>query len=515
MTKLAKSVWRDDRGAVAPLVALSLVALIAVGGVAFDYARLAAMDTELQDAADHAALAAATQLDGKVGAQDRATQAAEQLITNQTRFARTDTDHDASVGVAHVTFYADYVSASSFTAASGDEDSTAVQVEVDTRTADFAFTPIAGALHGSLAAKAVAGVSSAVCGVVPFFICSPSEPATNTDLDAAADVTPGIGIKMMEGGDQKGPGNFGFLAYAGTGAKNLEEALSKDSLKDECVSANPAPSVQTEPGQKESVFDGINNRFDVVGSCSSPPCSPSTNERKDLVRQAGSCNWKQNPATAANYPTKLYRPTTAAVLDPGVTPEIMGFPRDLCHATNAGANCPNGLIGNGQWDRAAYFRSNHPTVNWLTDPDLGPNVSRYQTYLWEADPVSPDRLAKKDSSTAGWSAYSTPQAGVCKFPGIAPNANGIDRRRLTAAVVNCHAYGKINGRKTIPVAGYIDVFLVEPSKDRTLCDGNQLPCKTKITNRDDIYVEAIGVSGTGQGGAIPQITRRSVPRLIE
>ena len=69
--------WRNSEGAVAPIVALSLIALIAVGGIAFDYAHVAAMDTELQDAADHAALAAATQLDGNDGAQDRATDAAQ------------------------------------------------------------------------------------------------------------------------------------------------------------------------------------------------------------------------------------------------------------------------------------------------------------------------------------------------------------------------------------------------------------------------------------------------------
>ena len=59
---------RDTQGAVAPTVALSLFALIAAGGIAFDYARLAALDTELQNAADQAALAAASQLDGRAGA---------------------------------------------------------------------------------------------------------------------------------------------------------------------------------------------------------------------------------------------------------------------------------------------------------------------------------------------------------------------------------------------------------------------------------------------------------------
>uniref|UniRef100_UPI003AA95945 pilus assembly protein TadG-related protein n=1 Tax=Tritonibacter scottomollicae TaxID=483013 RepID=UPI003AA95945 len=58
----------DESAAVAPTIALSLFALIAVGGIGFDYARMAALDSELQNAADHAALAAATQLDQQSGA---------------------------------------------------------------------------------------------------------------------------------------------------------------------------------------------------------------------------------------------------------------------------------------------------------------------------------------------------------------------------------------------------------------------------------------------------------------
>src|SRR5688572_7562474 len=77
----------DKSGAVAPIVALSLVALIAAGGLAFDYARVATLDTELQNAADQAALAAATQLDGQERAMERAAAAALALIENDTRFA--------------------------------------------------------------------------------------------------------------------------------------------------------------------------------------------------------------------------------------------------------------------------------------------------------------------------------------------------------------------------------------------------------------------------------------------
>ena len=81
------SLWDDRRGAVAPTVALSLVGLIAVGGLAVDYARLESLDTELQQAADQAALGAVTQLDQQSGAIARATAAAQGLLSNNTLFA--------------------------------------------------------------------------------------------------------------------------------------------------------------------------------------------------------------------------------------------------------------------------------------------------------------------------------------------------------------------------------------------------------------------------------------------
>src|SRR5437667_2590979 len=87
MRGTARKLWRNRDGTVAPTVALSLVGLIGIGGVAFDYAHLASLDTELQQAADQAALAAATQLDGQSGAIARATAAAQSLITNKTLLA--------------------------------------------------------------------------------------------------------------------------------------------------------------------------------------------------------------------------------------------------------------------------------------------------------------------------------------------------------------------------------------------------------------------------------------------
>ena len=69
---------RNDDGAVAATYALALTALIMIAGVGFDYGRLAAMDSELQNGADQAALAGATQLNGASGACSRASAAALQ-----------------------------------------------------------------------------------------------------------------------------------------------------------------------------------------------------------------------------------------------------------------------------------------------------------------------------------------------------------------------------------------------------------------------------------------------------
>ena len=108
MMRLARSLWRNTDGAVAPLVALSLVGLIAAGGIAFDYARLAAMDTELQQAADQAALAAATQLDRTDDSQTRAATAIQdpddshRLASNITRFS--NDSNGSGVEIADIKF---------------------------------------------------------------------------------------------------------------------------------------------------------------------------------------------------------------------------------------------------------------------------------------------------------------------------------------------------------------------------------------------------------------------------
>lgn len=518
MRSLAKRLWSEESGAVAAVYALALPALLAAGGIAFDFARMAALDTELQTAADQAALAAASQLDGTTDARTRATTAAQTLITNQTRFANDGLGAAIGIDALNIEFYVDKAGTD---LADNDGEANFVNVTVNTRTANYALTPIVGAFSADMSAEAFAGVGSAICGVVPFFICNPTEPVGNTDPYYPVGVTPGVGIVMGEGGSQWGPGNFGFIETLGSGAANAAEALASNALFSSCVQTDQ--NVTTETGNiLNAVRDSLNIRFDFApgnaSACKSGPCSPSTNVMKDVVRPSGSCTWQQNPADSANMLTNSpgrYRPATNAPLNSSITPQIMGHPRDICHSLGGTSYpCAYGRVGDGVWDRAAYFRSNHPGLDWVNTDGLGATVTRYQTYLWEAEDTS--RLPNKAGS-GGLSAYNTPQTGQCVAPGLAPDPTGIDRRRISAAVVNCRRVSVtpgLNGKKSIPVAGFIDVFLVEPSIDRTKCTGNSGGCGASFGSRNDIYVEAIGSAGTAEGGAVAQISKRDVPRLI-
>jgi Flp pilus assembly protein TadG len=163
MRALGGQLNRNCDGAVAPTVALSLFALIATGGLAFDYARLASLDTELLQAADQAALAAATQLDGTVNSRARANAAARQMVSNVGLFANDQADRRLAIaGVAFCSAYdddlppnpADLPSApTGCTIATGDADAKIAVVTMSVRQARYAFTPIVGAISSGAASR--------------------------------------------------------------------------------------------------------------------------------------------------------------------------------------------------------------------------------------------------------------------------------------------------------------------------------------------------------------------------
>lgn len=544
-------------GAVAPTVALSLFILVACAGLAFDYAHMAAMETELQQAADQAALAAASQLDKADGAQDRATAAisapnnADRLAANFTRFANDAAG--ATVELTAITFCSEFDdsvkdTADACTEADGDADSRVVVVTTETRAANYAFTPIVAALtSGPMTATAVAGIDSSICNVAPLLVCAPKNPDGTTDnsFPDGDDIGKGIRLKPPVGPDSWAPGNWGLLDF-GSGNNGVINALLGFGLN----GCQATDDNETEPGVKE-VTDALNTRLDVYDTSNNkvwwknfdhdgdpktpkvtgPACNtttgngcPAPNTRKDAY-----LTMVYETTTA---PTVTVQPPMAAcgATGTGITYAndflqdngVKGFPRDNCHNTN---NCTGGNIGNGTWDFAGYMAANHPGV----DTTLVGGTTRYATYLWEivnrATAMGPQQIGGITESTKvtggkkTWTlskkcAFTKPKVASAAFDanGVPLYATQKDRRVLPIVAANCDNL-KGKGGASSSSKGYVllrvfDVFVTEPSFDRFDA------VNKKITDNKEIYAEIIGPAETGEGTSGFQYYAKVRPYLI-
>jgi len=546
-----KGIRRNDKGAVAPTVALSLFALIAAGSVAFDYARLATLDTELQNAADQAALAAASQLDGQTGACARAASAAANLINNRTLMANDSSASTAPAivvaneatcdGTGTIRFWQNVTKT---TAATSDANAKFVEVQTSSRTANYTMTPVVSAFTGrTIYGQAFAGLGNAICRVPPLMMCNPNETSNPDDEDFSVGNFVGRGIRLVanDGGGAYGPGNFGFLdTNIGNGVSAIREALGQNVPPGDCLSDT---GVATQPGQLASALDAINTRFDIytgdtTSACGSDGtgCRPSLNTRKDVemagnntntcqFMNSGNAGW-QLPDTAYRY---LPPPGSSSPLPVATANTLypMGHPRDICHAVSNVGECvynsqSQSRIGSGSWDRYAYFRSHrgvltfNPEYPEITDATTNAQIdtlmqgwfgtttpTRYQVYEWEMRAANrATRLQTWDNNQTGNNKRRAFGQPVCTSPGLGPTATTLDRRILTAAVVNCNESG-VSGRTTgITVKHWIELFLVEPSVPRD---------RTEAT---DLYVEVIRETDNSTGTAI-QAVKKSVPYLIE
>jgi len=530
----------SSSGAVAPTVALSLFGLIAAGGIAFDYARMAGMDTELQSAADQAALAGASQLDGNTGACSRAANAAVSMLANKTLMANeAGSTRDITIpletgcdATGQIRFWQDV---NKTQAATDDSNAKFVEVEVNPREAFFALTPIVAAFSsGQVRAIAFAGLDTAICKVPPLMLCNPQE-STDPDFTIANYVGKGVRLIANDGGGIYGPGNFGFLdTGAGNGATTLRQLLGANNVPGDCVSGD---TVDTQTGSIITVRNALNTRFGIyeTGSLTQAcgndrsGCPPSVNIRKDLVLKgpgntpaqlgfitgSGGNGWQQagNPYPGSANIGKPYHNLT--------NPEIsliapMGYPEDMCHAFSPDGvtGCPGGRIGTGNWDRYAYFKSNSASYPTITSPAamntfLAGNMpggtttpTRYQVYQWEMQ-HSATRLLPQ--ATGSMTAYSRPSDLTGEPAGISPSSTQIDRRVLTVAVINCGAEGVSGHTTDVQVKKWIDMFLVQPSVARSI----------PVTANSDVYVEIIGTTQNATNEGAVQLVKKSVPYLIE
>jgi Flp pilus assembly protein TadG len=510
-----QSLLRDDRGAVAVTYALSLTALVAIAGLGFDYARLVTMDSELQNGADQAALAGATQLDGKSGTCARASAAARTLVSNITILANdgagtaiTMANETACDAVGSIRFWQDRGKA---TAATSEANANFIEVVIDARVADFAFTPIVGALSsGNINAAALAGVGSSICKVPPLMICNPDPGSA---FNAAGRIGWGVQV-TAKGAAGWGPGDFGFLEVGSGQKADLEKALAFASTSFDC---SPIDGSRPQTGNAQGLYRAMNTRFDIydtsgnpLGNCQTQDCPPASNVLKDLVKPNNNVNGNACKTHSSGWqlPNKPFSPalrnagteTAMSLRDADAQIDAMGLTRDMCHYTSYGYACRNttGLttdrFGNGNWARGDYFNKYHAG----RIPGTASTMTRYATYKWELANGHTGTISGSNAGS-GNKQYSAP---VCSS--LSPGT--IDRRVLSVAVVNnCSS---LSGSSTpVSVGEWVDMFLVEPMFDGR---GNS-PLS------DSIYMEVIGPSsvGTNGGATGSQSVRRDVPYLVE
>ena len=524
--------WRDKRGAVAPVVALSLLGLVASAGLAFDYARLAGLDTELQSAADQAALAAATQLDRYEGAQARATASitatgnANRLAANLTRFANDDQGSTVDVSLIFCSAFDDEVAdtAAACTATNEDEDARFVVVTTEARVANYALTPIVAALSsGPITATAVAGVESSNCNVSPLLVCT-----ADNNFPTDADIGKGMILKAGSG-NSWAPGNYGLLDF-GNGNNAVIAALLGHGL-DGCQDNDDG---STEPGNK-NVTDAINTRLDVYGG--SPATSdpaicdattgagcPALSARKDAVAKLANfviettTNVIPTQATAEAAAPMCPADPKAASLTYGLPSQpVRGLDRDLCHYSGT---CADGNFGDGVWNATGYFAQNHGgdasgALAFAGKANIS-DLTRYDVYKWELDDpasrmidkrsVTIDPVGKKKGSRWEWTVSTQ-----CNYPNVKYGRTDYpaqkDRRILPVVAANCDGLmGKGEPGVDYTLLRVFDVFITEPSMQRSSYPGT--------TDNKEIYGEVVGPAATFEGGSGFQYYSKSKPYLV-
>jgi len=203
----------DVRGAMAITLGLFMVLLLGMAVLALDVGRLVVVKTQLQHAADAAALAAAVQLTGATGSMTLADSVARNAAQQTSGFLGGSTPLTVQTGTAGVQFYRAWtptgVSANTANIANDDSDAVIVAVTMNTQSQALILQPLIDIMTGAAGASttihsayAVAENSAVGCETPPLMMCNPYEntsPACSGHSENFYDTT-NIGKMLIDRG---------------------------------------------------------------------------------------------------------------------------------------------------------------------------------------------------------------------------------------------------------------------------------------------------------------------------
>jgi Flp pilus assembly protein TadG len=261
----SKSEKKRERGSVLAMSALGMLAFLLATGMAVDLGHFYLVKSELQNAADAAALAGASALNsgptGIARAKDRATAAMNSYEFNQ---------KGLTIPPANVTFAVNlggpYMDAATASAPATARKIRFVRVQTPATPVQVFFAaPVLGS-NKDLAAEATAGMS------VPF--SDPCDFLPVSVIDYGTPIKPGETYTFRSApGSTVEPGNYQILAVAGAGGQDVRVGLG--SGVDACAAPGEEYAVDTKPGVTSGpVRVGVNTRFDEYGPQTDPATMP-------------------------------------------------------------------------------------------------------------------------------------------------------------------------------------------------------------------------------------------------
>lgn len=513
--------FKNTDGAVAIYAAFVSALIMGAGVLALDFGKAALLKSQMQNAADAAALSAAMQLNGQVGAVERATAVAEDALN----LGSSISDQGDKFSLAWTPrFYSIYdPDTDSGTLTTSSADALYVEIVMSLEDVTIVMEPILALISSATGgidtfqvnARAVATPSHIICDPSPFFICNPNEPdapTANEDYDLLEPTNKNAGrLLRIKGGAGAGssfaPGEFGLLCpdpdtYGNCGAKAINDALGNEpsGVCKEVV------EVETAPGTKlNQVVNGINERFGLYGN---PAPNPKARPAKDII----------------------------------------GFAKDPDTATALADGTDIPYLGNGNWAFDTYWATYHPTDGIgsfdsnISLSDSGTWPSRYQVWLFENGksfyrygkrtvyPV-PDAAAALPGSVGDWtlvapvaSDYFPEFPAGTEYATIADSNDPVptrswERRVVAVPVLNCVALG-VKGSDTYPTFGqFVQMYITECACGGGGCtNGNGVleVCESGPTSNGDIWAEVIGPLSqqAGLAAGAPQAIVENV-RLVD
>jgi hypothetical protein len=456
---------RDERGSILVQFTVYIIAVSGMIGLALDGGRWMLLHSGLQDLADAAALAGASDLNGTLGAISRARSDAQAMANrNPPRW------YDiAGSQIIDVQFYSALDLRNGDTPATGDRDAKYIKV---TTASDWQVVPTflaaVGAAPKRASATAWAQYTSAQCFPTAMMLCNPAEPPTgSTGNSSSFNPTPGQAFIFSTRGNTGGysPGVSNLLDTPdGSGSDADIQRFLSQQTPSLCFTGGTSPA----QGQKtNATVNGINVRFDQQP----PPGVSGMDLTPAPIKIDG-----LSPIGGSSPPNSCNRPGNISALS-------LPLPQDPLPYQSVGGS-GGSQIGGGVAlaDLQTYWSNHHPGA-------LPAGITtRWQVYSLEV-------AGTGDAGTWLTDTVEPPGPQCAPASTQVPPEFAADRRILHVAVVDCLYWGvQGNAVNNIPINTYADFFITHPTPQSGI-------------NAGSIYTEFVAKHQIGNSGPLRRLVR--------